>query len=158
MEYQAAGWALQKSSGSFDKEVKRNGTTSMKITTDPANETTWRGFRHDDIEVEAGCTYKISAWFKTENLKSGSKPRITFGVKNGAGEWIVRDNDETTKNLLIHTNGNVSDWTEMSATYTIPEGGSAIGYFTPRLDNTKDTIADNQTVWFDDITIELVEN
>ena len=157
MEYTSAGWGARNSKVSFDKEVKRNGTTSMKITTDPAAGTTWRGFRHDDIEVEAGCTYKITAWFKTDNLKAGSKPRITFGVKNGAGEWIVKDSDETTKTLLIYSNGNVSDWTEMSATYTIPEGGSAISYFTPRLDNTKETVNDMQTVWFDDITIELVE-
>ena len=156
MEFGVAGWAAKNSKISFDKEVKRNGTTSMKISTDPASEKSWRGAQHDDIEVEEGCTYKITAWFKTENLKSDSKPRITFGVKNGAGEWVVRDSDNSIKNLLIHTGGNVSDWTEMTTTYTIPEGGSLISYFTPRLDTSKDTSGE-QTVWFDDISIELVE-
>ncbi len=156
MESSSTAWSAQKTKCSFDKTVVRNGAVSMKLETDPGSGSNWRGFRHDDFEVEPGKTYRISAWIKTENLYEGSKVRISFGVKNGAGEWIVRDSDDSTKNLLQY-NSSADDWTEITAVYTVPNEGSVISYFTPRLDTSSAGAEVLQSVWFDDITIKEVE-
>lgn len=154
MEGPSSVWTLQKSNGSFDKSVARSGAVSMKLESAPGSGLTWRGFRHEDISVEAGQTYIIKAWIKTQNLQPKSKVRISFGIKNGSGEWVVSDSDDSTKNLLQYSGSDATEWTEISAEYTIPEDGSKISYFTPRLDNNSAEADIQQAVWFDDITIE----
>jgi hypothetical protein len=149
------GWTAQgtdKTAMSFDPSEGHNAPGSLKLT---APKNGWFGFRHADIRVEGGAAYKFSVWVKAENL-ADSAVYCHFGVKNIFNEWIVKDNDSVTTNLLKDSGaGTGHGWKLLEGTYTIPDDGYNISYFTARV-NTKSDGAD-QTAWFDDFSIVKVQ-
>ncbi len=161
------GWTKQKASLATDEDKEREilfdantshdaGTGSLMFKPSIGY---WRGWRSPDIPVEAGATYKISYWVKAENFPAGTNSviRVSFGVKDAAGNWIVRDNDDTTTNLLRFRKEGTFDWTLVESEFTVPAGGAALSYFTPRVDFKEAHLAPPVTVWMDDFSVVRIK-
>lgn len=136
----------------YDPDIYRTAAGSLKITGDVNN---WRGWRHTDIPVEEGETYRISMYTKTENVAASSRVYVSFGVKDiTKASWVVSDNDGVTKSVLVDNVKGTHDWMLIQGEYKIPASGAYISYFTPRFDSNG---AAGQIAWYDDFKMVKVK-
>lgn len=140
-----------KKANSMDRSIYRSGSSSARLAGIDGG---WTALRHKDIPVEAGATYKLSSYVKTENVNLKSKVYMHFGVKDQQGNFVVPDNDAFTNNLLVDTIKGTHDWMKIEGEYTIPAGGASISYLRVRLNPTKGTT--DEVVWYDDLVIRKV--
>lgn len=147
----ALDWSAQGTSDfrvhcTIDKTVYTSPEASFRIKGDGVG---WRGWRHTDFMVEAGKTYVISYFVKTENVSAASKVYCSFGIKAVDGSTLIGNVPNTNSFLGDQVKGT-HDWTKIEGEYTIPENGGYISAFCPRMDS--DGTAE-QYAWYDDFEV-----
>ncbi|MDK8180189.1 polysaccharide lyase family 8 super-sandwich domain-containing protein [Paenibacillus sp. UMB4589-SE434] len=90
--------------------------------------------------VEAGKSYRLQVWYKTENIAGGSGVYFRTSVQNASNSKLI-DGPISTK--VYGTN----DWTMQQVFFTVPVGGAK--FFV-------ELFLENSTgkVWFDNIRLE----
>lgn len=90
--------------------------------------------------VEAGKSYRLQVWYKTENVAGGSGVYFRSSMLNSSGAKIT---DGPTSTKVYGTN----DWTMQQVFITVPAGGAK--YFV-------ELFFENSTgkVWFDNVRLE----
>ena len=119
----------------------------------------WQAWRHRDIVVEPGATYRVSVWVKTENVPVNANLYLGFGFKDSAGRWLTgwvpghpeKNSIDHRTSAWIDTVKGTHDWMELSGTVTAPSDAVMISYLQARIDNI--ISAPEATVWFDDFSI-----
>jgi len=131
-------WSNGSAVFTWDDNVKRTGSKSLKIAQTGANASLW----YQDISsVVAGQSYALSAWVKTDNVvKSGDlNAALNVDFRDASGDLIASKTSVSAYGTL--------DWTQLKLRFTVPAGTKFIRiggilWGTPG------------TVWFDDISLE----
>lgn len=119
----------------------------------------WQSWAYQDIEVEAGATYKISVCVKTENMPTTANVYLGLGYKDASNQWMkgwIPNNPNLTAynhvtSPWVDTEKGTHDWIKLTAEETVPEGAVKMGNLQVRLDNV--ITAPDAYVWFDDIQV-----
>lgn len=117
----------------------------------------WQSWAYQDIEVEAGATYRISVCIKTENMPATANVYLGLGYKDANNQWMkgwIEGNDNLTAynhvtSPWVDKEKGTHDWITLTAEETVPEGAVKMGNLQVRLDNV--ITAPDAYVWFDDI-------
>ena len=139
-----ASWRIgKKSKGSVavDNTIFHTGKNSLKLIS-PLKERDWVVYQYITTEKLSDKTMvKIGGWIKTQNLvyrKAGFLIHC-WGENN---KWLTKFN--------ISGPGGTLDWSYIEETKEIPKGTTKIGL-------SLNPILDEGTVWFDDITLEIMD-
>ena len=132
-----AGWETHvwAGEGRFGTEANgRNGGCSVMIASEKGGDLSWRA----TVEVRPDSVYRLSGWIKTENVSP----------KDGAGALL---NVHEIKSARTRALKGTKDWTEVETTF---KTGS-------RREITVNCLLGGWglatgTVWFDDVSLELV--
>ena len=145
----------------IDPEVSHvdDGTGSLRIggVNCLNNWKPWQSWAYQDIEVEAGATYRISVCIKTENMPATANVYLGLGYKDANNQWMkgwIEGNDNLTAynhvtSPWVDKEKGTHDWITLTAEETVPEGAVKMGNLQVRLDNV--ITAPDAYVWFDDI-------
>ena len=131
----------------WDKEIRHSGERSVSIRV-------YKTFRGPEVHYnwtapiegwQAGSTYEVTAWVRTQNLKR--RAFLVIQVIRG-GELI--DLIDRAKPGVKGT----QDWTQIKTRFKVPRGTAVLQL---RIGATADGSNKDWKVWFDDIEITKVE-
>ena len=140
------GWKLFRTDNKFDASgdttIKRSGVRSLKINFRKFNKAelsnVWQ-----NVVVEPGKAYKLSAWVRTENLRSGGNPQLQI---------VNANDDKILTNSAAFANGT-NDWTQVTLDFTAPENCNGIVLRTVRSFCGEDCPIVG-TIWYDDFELK----
>ena len=128
------------STPSFRPTGGRNGSACVEIVNDAAVASNY----NQSVAMEAGKTYRISGYIKTENISmEGQGAGFAYAGYDAAGNWYCED----------YTDGlyGTNDWSFVEKVFTIPAGVAS----------TVATVRiwfSTGTAWFDDVVLEEFTN
>lgn len=140
-----ANWQFQtwkgSSKASIDSFVKHSGKSSLKIQGGSGEgwESVGVGVQgNSGFTLKPGYQYKLSVWVKTKDVENSAFIRIKVTYKSGGDEYFGTEEVFGTK-----------DWQKISVDFS-PREENTVGYLGAQL-------VGKGTVWFDDVTLELME-
>lgn len=97
-----------------DPEIVRFGKNCAKIEVDEKTAKNWPGYRQD-IAIEGGRAYLVSAWLRSRNMPGGARIHIHYHDEN---QQLCEPQGMTSFDQGVHGD---SDWTNRSQIFTAPK-------------------------------------
>jgi tetratricopeptide (TPR) repeat protein len=140
------GWRIVRSDPKFeaapDNKVRKEGGRSLRTTFRGAVKA---GFANvfQTVVVEPGTRYRISAWVRTENLRTAGPPLLE----------VINPADASRLGASKPFPVGSADWIEASAEFTAPAGATAITVRTVRVECGEECPITG-IVWYDGFRLE----
>ncbi|MCX6908778.1 MAG: carbohydrate binding domain-containing protein, partial [Verrucomicrobia bacterium] len=136
-----AGWSAGGTDEHHRATWERTGGRSrrcVKVEVDAGAEPTWVQWSQHNIPVKPGCSYKVSAWVRGENVV-------------GRAGWFVHVNGDKPQliNKTIGVGEGTFGWKEVSVTFTAPPMATTATIGT--------LLHGTGRAWFDDAMFEEVD-
>jgi len=139
-----------------DLEIFKEGVASLLVENEGPR---WAGVKQEVI-LELGTTYKLTAWAKTRATHQ-SEATVNFSARSSSGGQRDAEGKpirplEAGGNVAVPSDG---EWHEVSFDYTVPPD---LPQGRPKVNLTLKIIPKNNTnlpiqVWFDDLRLEQIE-
>ncbi|MGI8786615.1 MAG: carbohydrate binding domain-containing protein [Pyrinomonadaceae bacterium] len=142
------GWRvapIEKVEVKLDPTQKHEGSRSLRITFSGYSEPTLYAISQY-VTVEPSAKYRLTFWFRTENLKSGGTPALEIYNAND-DKGIVKSDSFPT---------GTSDWQQVKLEFIAPANAEAVGLRTVRAfcGNVCPIFG---TLWYDDFKLERLK-
>lgn len=117
----------------------------------------WIGWKHKDVTVEPGATYRVYFCVKTENMPASANLFLSLGFKDSSKQWIsgwipgapTATSMNGSTSLWADKIKGTHDWMKISADVTAPDNAVTLSYFQFMLQSV--IYAPDAFAWFDDI-------
>jgi len=119
-------------------ELPQSGKRCLKTVVAQGAEPTWIATRQDEIHINAGARYRMTAWVKADKVK-------------GFAGWYIhlgnRQNAMITSPMLTAGEGTF-DWKQVSAEFTAPDDADRA--------DLGSVLRGTGTAWFDNVRLECL--
>jgi len=139
------GWAPEKPAGvkvNLDQKIKHSGRGSCRVEFLGPDDNYFH--TNQGVDVEAGATYILRYFIKTEKVSVSGAAGPTIAVQDSRHFSIFYKQAPTT--------GGTHDWRERECMFTVPEGTTNLTVSLRRIGG-RTTNQVTGTAWYDDISI-----
>jgi hypothetical protein len=124
-----------------DKTVGRTGSRSLRFTAAPGQPSP---YAVELVPLEAGRSYRVTAWVRGENVAEGSRIAVEARFRSTSDETYVLREEAAVPGWT-----GTFDWRQVMLTFTIPPGNSVNLELYLR-------VSGSGRVWFDDCAVERI--